>query len=143
MWSDFVAGLDAGFTLCPPADPAALAGVADLVGGPVPDELAGLWRESDGLLDRYGTEIVWPWRRVVCDNLEFRSAPDFVGLYRPFDSLLFFGDAGNGDQFAFPTGGDAVWVWDHEDDDRREVASGLRDYLRRTATGDDWYHRPP
>jgi hypothetical protein len=53
--------------------------------------------------------------------------------------LLFFGDHGGGDQFAFA--GDRVVVWEHETDARREVADGLRDYLTRSLTsgGEGWY----
>nr|WP_329202312.1 MULTISPECIES: SMI1/KNR4 family protein [unclassified Streptomyces] len=64
-------------------------------------------------------------------------------LYMPFDALLFFGDNGGGDQFAFvqtPRRPD-VFVWEHETDSRRWVAGDLRDYLGRSlaAGGDDWY----
>jgi hypothetical protein len=54
----------------------------------------------------------------------------------PFDSLLFFADAGNGDQFAFPITGarvrDDVFVWDHESDSRRWYAGSLGQYI-------DWW----
>ncbi len=58
----------------------------------------------------------------------------------PFDGLLFFADAGNGDRFAFrvlgrETGPD-VYVWDHEDESRRRVARHLRDYLDRWLGGE-------
>jgi len=62
--------------------------------------------------------------RIAADNVGFRSNADFRELYMPFDPLLFFADAGNGDQFAFPRTPprDEVFVWDHEDDSRRWVA---------------------
>jgi hypothetical protein len=61
----------------------------------------------------------------------FRRDPDFARLYMPFQPLLFFADAGNGDQFAFvmrdrPTD---VFVWDHESDSRQMVAPRLATYL--------------
>ena len=61
----------------------------------------------------------------------FRRDPEFARLYMPFEPLLFFADAGNGDQFAFvirdrPAD---VFVWDHESDSRSMVAPGLATYL--------------
>jgi hypothetical protein len=39
--------------------------------------------------------------RVVSDNIQFRSNSDFANLYMPFDAVLFFGDDGGGDQYAY------------------------------------------
>ena len=51
------------------------------------------------------------------------------------DDLLFFGDTGNGDDFAFLVSqGDeprAVLMRDHEEDSRDEYAGGLADFLIR------------
>jgi SMI1 / KNR4 family (SUKH-1) len=60
----------------------------------------------------------------------FRANPEFARLYMPFD-LLFFADAGNGDQFAFVLRDSrkVVFVWDHESDSRRWVARDLDTYL--------------
>jgi hypothetical protein len=60
-----------------------------------------------------------------------RSSPDFANLYMPFEAMLFFADAGNGDQFAFvirdrPAD---VFVWDHETDSRTMIAPSLATYL--------------
>lgn len=47
-----------------------------------------------------------------------------------FDQLLFFADAGNGDQFAFSMlGRFDVFAWDHETDSRTNVAPDLATYL--------------
>lgn len=35
---------------------------------------------------------------IVSDNPTLRTCEDFRDLYMPFDPLLFFADAGNGDQ---------------------------------------------
>ena len=69
---------------------------------------------------------------IAADNVELRTTPTFAELYMPFDPLLFFADAGNGDQFAFvvqPPGRDHVFAWNHEDDSRNWVAPGLAEYL--------------
>ena len=67
----------------------------------MPDELKALLSESNGVHGEYELGLIWPIERIVKDNLEFRQTPVFRDLYMPFDPLLFFADAGNGDQFAF------------------------------------------
>jgi SMI1-KNR4 cell-wall len=84
--------------------------------------------------------IVWPADRILDDNSSFRADAEFAKLYMPFDDLLFFADAGNGDQFAFPitaAGARAdVFVWNHEDDSRRWYASSLEQYLTWWLSGE-------
>jgi hypothetical protein len=98
-----------------------------------PDELSALLRETDGVLDQYGGGLIWSVDRIVDENTTFRSSPSFAELHMPFSSVLFFADAGNGDQFLFPlTSVGArrdVFVWDHEDDSRRWYASSLDQYV--------------
>ena len=51
-------------------------------------------------------------------------------LYLPFEGLVFFGDAGNGDQFAVSQRANREdYVWDHEDDSRNWVAPSVMRYL--------------
>ncbi|WP_328721284.1 SMI1/KNR4 family protein [Streptomyces sp. NBC_00247] len=109
----------------------------------LPTELKELLLESDGVIGHTHVDTVWTVDRIVERNLLFWSDAAFAQLYMPFDALLFFGDDGGGDQFAFvqrPERPD-VFVWEHESDSRRWVANGLRDYLGRSlrAGGDDWY----
>ncbi|MEU4119519.1 SMI1/KNR4 family protein [Kitasatospora sp. NPDC028055] len=109
----------------------------------LPGELRELLLESDGIVGHTSVDTVWPVERIVEQNLLFRSNRSFAELYMPFDALLFFGDNGGGDRFAFvrtPQRPD-VFVWEHETDSRRWVAGGLRDYLGRSLArgGDDWY----
>jgi hypothetical protein len=50
--------------------------------------------------------MAWDWygRLSESQRTTSRSAAntDFKELYMPFDCLLFFADAGNGDQFGYP-----------------------------------------
>ncbi len=94
-------------------------------------DLRALLRETDGVDDAYGGGLIWPVERIVGDNLAFRTNRDFAELYMPFEPLLFFADAGNGDQFAFVLrdGRKDVFVWDHENDSRSWVAPDLGRYL--------------
>ena len=100
----------------------------------LPEELRELLTQTDGVLGEFSLDLVWPARRIEQDNLEFRRSVDFHELYMPFDSLLFFGDAGNGDQFVFPIKAGSVrdsdiFVWNHEDDSRSWVAPSLERYF--------------
>ncbi|MFB7909715.1 SMI1/KNR4 family protein [Kitasatospora sp. NPDC059146] len=122
---------------------AALAEAERRLGFGLPGELGELLLESDGVIGRTWVDTVWPVERIVEQNLLFRSDRSFAELYMPFDALLFFGDNGGGDQFAFvrtPVRPD-IFVWEHESDSRRWVARDLRDYLGRSLAqgGDDWY----
>jgi hypothetical protein len=85
-----------------------------------------------------GLGVVWPVERIASDNASFRVS--FRDVYMPFDALVFFADAGNGDQFAFPvtsTGArDDVFVRDHENDSRTWFAPSLRLYLAWWLTGE-------
>jgi SUKH superfamily protein len=98
--------------------------------------------ETNGMVGVYGTDVVWSLDRIVEQNLLFWSPDTFPDLYMPFDPLLFFGDNGGGDQFAFvlmPERPD-IFVWDHEDDSRLWAARELEDYLHRSLAGNgDWY----
>jgi hypothetical protein len=121
--------------------PAAEGDVAILehdLGCVLPLELRSLLLETDGVEGAFGLGLVWSSRRIQADNLRFRS--QFRDVFAPFDGLLFFADAGNGDQFAYQVhdgkpDGNNVYVWDHEDDGRRWAASSLDDYLEGWATG--------
>jgi hypothetical protein len=103
----------------------------------LPADLRELLVESDGVLGEHELGLVWPLARIVEDNRSFRANPDFRELYMPFDHLLFFADAGNGDQFAFAIQAGKIrrpdiFVWDHESDSRSWVAPSLDRYF-------DWW----
>ncbi|MFJ4185231.1 SMI1/KNR4 family protein [Kitasatospora sp. NPDC089509] len=143
MWTQTASASFPGSGFREPAQESALAGAERRLGDELPDELRQLLLESDGIVGRTGVDTVWPVEQIVEQNLSFRSDPSFAQLYMPFDALLFFGDNGGGDQFAFvrtPRRPD-IFVWDHENDSRQWVARDLRDYLGRSLAegGDDWY----
>lgn len=82
----------------------------------------------------YRLGLIWSFEPIVNDHLTFRTNVGFSNLYLPFDSLLFFADAGNEDQFAFPiylssARCQELCVWNHEDDSRTWVAPSLATYL--------------
>ncbi|MET9834605.1 SMI1/KNR4 family protein [Streptomyces sp. NPDC006385] len=129
--------------LHPPASEDALSLIEERLGQIIPLSLRSLLEETDGINAEYGTEVVWPAERILAENISLRSNEQFKDLYMPFDSLLFFGDNGGGDQFAFvrtPERED-VFVWDHETDSRSWVSPSLENFLRSAlgSGGEDWY----
>jgi hypothetical protein len=96
------------------------------LGQAVPDELRELLRQTNGVCAEHGSGLVWSVEEIIKVNTEFRQRGDFAELYMSFDQLMFMGDNGGGDQFAYvrvPAGRpDDVFVWDHETDERKWVA---------------------
>jgi len=133
-WREFIQSLTSDLTFHPPAILDEVEKAESNLGVLFPDELKSLLKESDGVEGSYGTGLIWNVERIKKDNLNFRQFPDFKELYMPFDHLLFFADAGNGDQFAFGIlNGEIrnpdIFVWNHENDSRTWVAPSLDVYL--------------
>ncbi|HEX7491412.1 MAG TPA: SMI1/KNR4 family protein [Candidatus Limnocylindrales bacterium] len=136
MWRELLeVGDRIGVRLADPATETAVAEAGRALGSVLPDALTDLLVESDGIADQYGHGLVWPVGQLVERNLEIREASDFAELHMPFDSLLFFGEIGNGDLVGFRvlrgvTPKD-IYVWDHELDSRIWIAPTLESYLRK------------
>ncbi|MFI7317733.1 SMI1/KNR4 family protein [Streptomyces venezuelae] len=113
------------------------------LGQSLPRALLALLLETDGVEDEYGTEVVWSAERILSENSTLRSDGPHRELYMPFDSLLFFGDNGGGDRFAFvrTPERDDIFVWDHETDSRNWISPNLESFLRSALgnAGEDWY----
>lgn len=70
----------------------------------------------------------------------FRNFEDYRDIFMPFDHLLFFSDAGNGDLFGYvilngSIQRDDIFVWDHETDSRKWIAFSLKDFIEGWANG--------
>lgn len=84
-----------------------------------------------------GANTIMPIQVMVAENLQLRSEEDFRELYMPFDNLLVFGAAGNGDLWAFgiKMNGDLdnrnIYGWNHENDARPWVARSILDMMVR------------
>ncbi|WP_217575731.1 SMI1/KNR4 family protein [Streptomyces sp. GbtcB7] len=131
MWTELVTALSGPTAFQPAASEASLRRCATVLRHPLPEDLAALLRESNGIEGEYGAGLIWPAERIVSENLTMRGDAELATLYMPFDPLLFFADAGNGDLFALlPTiRRPDVFVWNHEDDSRTWVAPNLAKYL--------------
>lgn len=120
-----------------PASSEAIQSAEADLGHPLPSDLRDLLAESDGVEGEYGLGLLWPAQRIASDNVQFRTEPAFAELYMPFEGLVFFADAGNGDQFFVSLrGNNEVYIWDHESDSRTWVAATFMTYLRGWMQGD-------
>jgi SMI1-KNR4 cell-wall len=140
MWRELIQGLEPEATFFPAATSTQIAGVEAALRVTLPDDLKNLLTESNGVHGAYGLGLIWSLDRIQASNQEMRAAPHFKEMYMPFDSLLFFADAGNGDQFAFRIIQGAirranVFAWNHEDDSRTWAAPSLEDYLEWWLSG--------
>ncbi len=123
-----------------PAALSALTAIETGLGTRLPPDLRALLLETNGISGDFGDGVVWSAEQILESNRTFRTYPDFSDLYMPFDPLLFFGDNGGGDQFAFirtPERDEDVFVWDHETDSRLWAANSLHDYVHRALDGSD------
>jgi hypothetical protein len=140
MWVEWLRarpyGAELGFRAG--ASPEQIVAAAEALGAQLNNDLRALLSETDGIEGQHGLGVVWPVDRIVRDNLMFRTSTDFAEIYMPFDGMLFFADAGNGDQFALALNTlprSDVYAWDHENDSRMWVASDLADYFDRWLGG--------
>lgn len=137
MWRDAVAAMDPAATFLPPTDPETIRAAEATVGQSLPEDLAALLLESNGVEGRFGAGVVWPIERIAQDNRRMRHSSDLAERFMPFDPLLFFADDGGKLQYGVvrrPVRDD-VFAWDRSDDSRRWYAHGLTDYLRRCLAG--------
>ena len=116
------------------ADAFALDEAERALGVRLPAELRALLAHCNGVRDRVGTYVVWSAAELAPRNAQFRTEQSFRELYMPFDALLFFGEAGNGDQFFYRIlSGEVrepdVYRWDHETDSRLWHAPRLETFL--------------
>jgi hypothetical protein len=139
VWREQLIALVPEVRFLDPAESKQLNEVEQTLSVALPGELASLLSETNGVTDQYGADLIWSTDRMISDNQRFRAS--FAEQYMPFDALLFFADAGNGDQFAFPITSkgarDDVFVWDHENDSRRWYAGSLEQYVAWWLSGDD------
>ncbi|MEU6277620.1 SMI1/KNR4 family protein [Streptomyces populi] len=143
MWRESVLEVFPDAGLRAPVEASEVVAAEGRLGRALPAELKQLLLESNGVIGHTCVDTVWTLEQIVDQNLRFWSDQTLGELYMPFDSFMFFGDNGGGDQFALvqkPQRPD-VFVWEHESDSRRWVANNLRDYLGRSlhVGGDDWY----
>lgn len=139
-WKSLCSGLASDCAFRRPATEQQIVAVRTDLGIEVPASLDELLRETDGLVADYGSGVVWSASDIAARNRELRSGEGFRRLYMSFESLLFFGDDGGGDRYAFVIQADGqihkrdIFRWDHESDSRSWFAGRLEQYLQKRLT---------
>lgn len=141
MWKKYISAISAEHQFKDPATNAELTTFKEKLKIELPEELQQLYSETNGVFDEYDCPLIWSIDQIVEDNLNYREDEDYKDIYMPFDHLLFFSDAGNGDLFGYAILNGAiqrtdVFVWNHEDDSRAWVASSLKDFIKGWISGD-------
>jgi hypothetical protein len=142
-WKELVTQATTEATFVAAAPAGAIAAVEQTLGVRLPQALREVLLESDGVTADYCSGVVWPLADILRRNQELRRAGSFRDLYMPFDNLLFFGDDGGGDQFAFAIQADGqihnpdVFRWEHETDARSWFAAHLEAYFTSRLNQDD------
>lgn len=138
MWRELIADLGENAVFNPPASVEEIQDLETRLQMSLPEDFVALLGETNGAEVGF-VRIVWSINEIAENNEELRSQVRIGGelqAYMPVDHLFFFGEAGNGDLFAFPIAPEGarnrVFMWNHEDDSRTCQAHSLADWLRGT-----------
>lgn len=107
------------------------------------EELKRFYEFSNGLqeyIEGVGIigEVIWNIERLVKENQAYRHSEIMKEIYEPFDNILFFGDAGNGDRFGYLIDSENknnIISWNHENDERLLIATNLKKFVESWTTG--------
>jgi hypothetical protein len=139
MWRELIDEHTREARFAPPATEQELQRVEESLGHLLPDDLAKLLGETDGVVDANGYNLVFSAEQLLQGNLEMRTYPALKRLYMAFDQLLFFSDApGDGNLFGYvlvPEGRPDIFVWDHRTDNRRCIAPSLEHFIADWLSG--------
>lgn len=136
-WTALIRRTCPGVVMGAPASPESLLACEDALDVALPSALRGVLDEADGVTAVYSTSIIWPVHEIIRRNRELRETGAMQELYMPFNHLLFFGDDGSGDLFAYAVNAngrierDDIFLWQHESDSRTWFAPRLESYLER------------
>ncbi|MCM3364313.1 SMI1/KNR4 family protein [Niallia sp. HCP3S3_B10] len=135
MWKEFISSISNEHHFKEPATNYEIAQIQKEINVQLPEELAELFNETNGVFDNWNCPLVWSTSQIIEDNLFFRNFEDYKDIYMPFDNLFFFSDAGNGDLFCYAILKNGtidktdIFVWNHEDDSRTWVAASLKHFI--------------
>ena len=142
-WKELTSGHASDAEFGAAANDTGIAAVEQALGVQLPDALRDFLLEADGVTADYSSGVIWSAADIQKRNQEFRTFAGFRDLYMPFSHLLFFGDDGGGDQFAFAIHADGqihkrdVFRWEHETDSRSWYAGGLEQFLEARLKKED------
>lgn len=134
-WKNYIESISKEYHFKAPATKAEVTLFRDELNVELPGKLLELVHETNGIFDRYECPLIWSTKQIVEDNLFFRNFDDYKDIYMPFDHLLFFSDAGNGDLFGYRIlngriQDDEIYVWNHENDSRTWISTSLENFVK-------------
>ncbi|PUB03968.1 SMI1/KNR4 family protein [Paenisporosarcina sp. OV554] len=141
MWKNYIETISKEHHFKAPATNPEITLIKEKLNIELPKKLLDLFNETNGVFDNFDCPLIWSTEQIIKDNLFYRNFEDYKDIYMPFDNLLFFSDAGNGDLFGFAiiNGSiqkDDIYVWNHEDDSRTWIASSLEDFIKGWITSE-------
>lgn len=141
MWRNYISILSKEYYFKAPATKTELAQIKEELSVELPIKLLELYGETNGVFHAYNFPLVWSTSQIVKENLSFRNLDAYRDCLMPFDNLLFFSDAGNGDLFGYRIVNriiqtDDIFVWNHEDDSRKIIAPSLEKFIKGWITGE-------
>ncbi|QOK29984.1 SMI1/KNR4 family protein (plasmid) [Cytobacillus oceanisediminis] len=101
MWKEFVKYISEEHHFKDSATKFEIAQIKKELNVELPDELAALFNETNGVFDNWNYPLVWSTSQIIQDNLFYRNFEGYRDIYMPFDDLFFFSDTGNGDLFCY------------------------------------------
>jgi hypothetical protein len=141
MWKEFITSISEEYHFKEPASKYEISQIQKELNVELPEELAALLNENNGVFDRWNCPLIWSTSRIIEENLFFRRFEVYRDIYMPFENLFFFSDAGNGDLFCYAIQKNGsiekndIFVWNHEDDSRTWVANSLKQFVEGWITG--------
>jgi SMI1-KNR4 cell-wall len=104
----------------------------------IPKELRNLLYETNGVNDSYGYSLIWSIEKIIRENLNLGERLE--DIYLPFNNLLFFSDARNGDMFGYSISDRSIkqndiYLWNHGNNEQTQIAPSLNDFVEDWISG--------
>jgi len=135
MWKDLIQNISTGCIYGEPASIEDIEVLEKLFSIQIPKELRSLLYETNGINDSYGYSLIWSIEKITRENLNLGERLEDV--YLPFNNLLFFADARNGDMFGYSISDRSIkqndiYLWNHRNNEQTQIAPSLNDFV------EDW-----
>jgi len=141
MWLDYLDSISKECQFEAPATEREILSIKKELNIDLPVKLADLYHQTNGIYGNYGISFVWSIEQMVKENLFFWTLHEHKDTMKSLVTFLFFSDAGNGDLFGYlivngEIQTEDIYVWNHEDDSRRVIASSLEEFIRGWIVGE-------
>ena len=135
MWKDLIQNISTGCIYGEPASIEDIEVLEKLFSIQIPKELRNLLYETNGINDSYGYSLIWSIEKITRENLNLGERLEDV--YLPFNNLLFFADARNGDMVGYSISDRSIkqndiYLWNHRNNEQTQIAPSLNDFV------EDW-----